>query len=552
MLKIKVLCDVDDALVVWNSDSHIADCVGFSIERRLNGGAPETLRNYVGWEDTDTGSKPSTVWPFQRWKWTDHFVSRGDHVAYRVTAMIGQPGTLAPGEHSDWTPEVGVDVGADVGAHFNRGILASQWVSKLLGKDTVENHPGQLLTAVRTPGNKIRNGLSGELRDALLTILADAKATGDDIYVALFELADPELEDALIALGQHAHVVLANGTHEKPKGLPMKDENEKARAKLHNKVDLYDRMIKSGLSHNKFMVIVHAGKPRAVWTGSTNWTPSGLCTQANNALVIEDEKLAGAYLTQWGLLRDAKNVHPSSLRTANGTPKNFSIGNPKHPGTIWFTPLAGRLDLAAATKLIDEAHDAIFFLMFNPGPRETLFTSIQNRIARDKANPPAAGQAYVRGVINQDPGGKKAPVLLYDERGKVPKGLEVVLPAAIDDPFARWNKELLKAPSAHAMIHSKVIVLDPEGTKPVVMTGSHNFGPAASGKNDDNLVIVEGDRALAEAYTVNILQAYGNYRWRENQAQAKPGKFRHLEHDATWQNWALNGDGQAERKFWWG
>jgi hypothetical protein len=275
MLKIKVLCDVDDALVVWDSDAQIADCLGFSIQRRLNGGAAETLRNYVGWEDTDTGSKPSTVWPFQRWKWTDHFVSRGDRVAYRVTAMIGQPGVLAPGEHSDWTPEVGVDVGAGVGAHFNRGILASQWVSKLLGKDTVENHPGQLMTAVRTPGNKIRNSLSGELRDALLTILADAKATGDDIYVALFELADPELEDALIALGQHAHVVLANGTHEKPKGLPMKDENDKARAKLRNKVDLYDRMISSGLSHNKFLVIVHAGKPRAVWTAARTGRRAG-------------------------------------------------------------------------------------------------------------------------------------------------------------------------------------------------------------------------------------------------------------------------------------
>src|SRR4051794_27245058 len=37
-----------------------------------------------------------------------------------------------------------------------------------------------------------------------------------------------------------------------------------------------------------------------------------------------------------------------------------------------------------------------------------------------------------------------------------------------------------------------------------LQTGSHNLGPKASSKNDDNLVIVRGSSALAQAYTVNI------------------------------------------------
>ena len=34
--------------------------------------------------------------------------------------------------------------------------------------------------------------------------------------------------------------------------------------------------------------------------------------------------------------------------------------------------------------------------------------------------------------------------------------------------------------------------------------GSHNMGPKASKSNDDNLVIIKGCHALAQAYAVNI------------------------------------------------
>ena len=58
-------------------------------------------------------------------------------------------------------------------------------------------------------------------------------------------------------------------------------------------------------------------------------------------------------------------------------------------------------------------------------------------------------------------------------------------------------EELLGASMVN--IHSKVIVLDPFGDNPVVMTGSHNLGYKASHENDDNLVIVAGNAPLAAA-----------------------------------------------------
>ena len=106
------------------------------------------------------------------------------------------------------------------------------------------------------------------------------------------------------------------------------------------------------------------------------------------------------------------------------------------------------------------------------------------------------------------------------------------------------------------MVHSKVIVVDPFGAHPVVMTGSHNMGPRASGFNDDNLVIIENDPELAAAYAVNIMGIYNQYKWRfwrEQEAQAgKPENWDGLQDNDTWQDAYLSGPKLDELRFWLG
>src|SRR5438445_76395 len=58
----------------------------------------------------------------------------------------------------------------------------------------------------------IRDCLEGELGARLLALLAGAKKDKVDVYVALYELNDPELIAALTALKGKAHVVLGNST----------------------------------------------------------------------------------------------------------------------------------------------------------------------------------------------------------------------------------------------------------------------------------------------------------------------------------------------------
>jgi phosphatidylserine/phosphatidylglycerophosphate/cardiolipin synthase-like enzyme len=114
------------------------------------------------------------------------------------------------------------------------------------------------------------------------------------------------------------------------------------------------------------------------------------------------------------------------------------------------------------------------------------------------------------------------------------------------------------------MVHSKTIVVDPFGPNPCVMTGSHNMGPKASGKNDDNLMIIDGQPKLAEAYAVYIMGVYNQYRWRYYQREAEKGQlpataatgdaaptWAGLEDDDTWQDkYFTAGAAQREIAFW--
>lgn len=551
-IEIDTFTNGDDVFVHWRAPAPIEDCLGFAVHRKRNGKAT-VLNNYIGFVGDDRSSpQSSNDWPTQRFRWIDHLADQGDRVSYKVVARIGTDfHDLRDGEASDWSAPLTVGPGGKVAVYFNRGIVASQWVSRLLGGGDTTAMNKKLGEVIKTAGDPVRAALSGYARLRLLELLASAKSSGAHVYASLYELDDPELVPALSALKSRAHVVLANGSK------PGEDENSESRAALAAAgVKVFDRMVPSGhLSHHKFLVITDAGDPRWVWTGSTNWTKTGLCTQANNALVVDSPELAAAFKKQWDQLKKAGSTFPASLLSADDTPTRVKVGRASL--TAWFAPTSSGGDLDAARALLDAAEDSVFFLMFNPGPKNTLLNKILD--LRDQKRPDGTRKLYIRGVINQDPGGAKAPVLRYGpETTEVPLDKSVLLPAAIEEEFDFWRPELKKYARGFAMVHSKVVVIDPFGKKPVLMTGSHNLGPKASGKNDDNLVILEGSgaAAVAQAHVATIMSIYDTYHWREWQlevkATGKPNVGSHLRDKPSWQNYALLGGGRRETDMWFG
>ena len=205
----------------------------------------------------------------------------------------------------------------------------------------------------------------------------------------------------------------------------------------------------------------------------------------------ENAALAQDYLEQWKTLVECGDASPPrASSTSNATRAGRFAG--LDGVTLWFTPMHGQLDLEQAGELIRGAKSGILFLMFNPGPRNTLFSDISDLALPGGQN--YDPDLYIQGVLNQNPGTAKNPVTLFNRGEKIDANEDVVLPAAIPGPLAFWQKELLKLPRAFAMVHSKVVVIDPYGDKPIVMTGSHNMGPKASGVNDENLMHHRGRR----------------------------------------------------------
>jgi phosphatidylserine/phosphatidylglycerophosphate/cardiolipin synthase-like enzyme len=57
------------------------------------------------------------------------------------------------------------------------------------------------------------------------------------------------------------------------------------------------------------------------------------------------------------------------------------------------------------------------------------------------------------------------------------------------------------------------MVLDPDGERPVVVTGSFNFTFSAQYRNAENVLVLRGNRELARAYLDD---------WRRHRAHARP------------------------------
>ena len=561
-IEIAAYCNSDDAMVAWAPDDFILGCRGFKLERgrktKTRKEKVDLVENRLGFATDKPKSgdhRPSDVWPFQRFNWTDHAVDVGNAVRYRVTAMVGAAGALVDGPTSGWTPwlTLSADVGDGFSCYFNRGLIISQFVARYMRDKKLSS--GKLKASLKASADpKFRAFLEGDLGARLRTLLAEPNGAKDTLHAALYELGDDVLEAAMIAQRARFNLILANGSDK------AGDGNADARKHL---VDAglvpINRLLKSkGLGHNKFLVRSDKAGPQAVWTGSTNWSTTGLCTQINNALLIEDTKFAELYRRQWDLLRDASPpaLDPAgfspALMTSNDKPHDLTIGGAKV--TVWFTRTSDGRDMDVLRKLIADAKSSILFLMFTPG-KDGLHT-----LAAARAN---EKEMYVRGVVSslgttkQDNEKNVLDIqLVSSDHAFKPDRYSVVQPQGESGAIGPWIAEVIRnnflSQVGHAIVHSKILLIDPLSEDPVLVTGSHNFSSAASTKNDENLVIVRGHKPLARAYAAHVMSVYQHYRYRSyiretEAAGRKPWSY--LDDDDQWLKVELKSKAQ-EIAFW--
>jgi phosphatidylserine/phosphatidylglycerophosphate/cardiolipin synthase-like enzyme len=590
----------DIAVVAWTFDRHLDGCLGFAVHQiDVDAGNHETvLPALARFANQDKNAKFTTEQaPVQKFWWKDLFAKGGGTYQYRIVPMGGTPGqTLAPlsGVEPLLSNKVTLTPSRPpFNAYFNRGITATQALSKALN-----DHPSidALKPHILDPNDPIRIRLMGQLQEGVTSLLARADKDGGIIHGALYELNDPNgLEKQLQANPHSRNVILGN---EQSPDTDDADADNRQRLKDAG-ANVIDRILGKGdIPHNKFLVLTENNTPTAVLSGSTNWTSTGLCTQTNNALVIESKDVAQRYLDYWNALKaDVDAAHGDKNKLQSKTLRDFAHANnaksisspidlgggvtvesmfsPNTPHKLSKNPDTPN-DMGRVFELMDGAKQAVLFLAFDPGNNSILdeagkllkqkpdlfvrgaLTSPQRAVKFSEAlhaggateaaddegsSHAAAGTVTVVGESGQ-PKKRGAPAGPVDFRA-VPAGA-----VTTNDAFGAWEAELAKY--GFAIIHNKIVVIDPFSDNCAVVTGSHNLGFRASHNNDENMVIVRGHRGLAEAYACHVLDLYDHYAWRFLLKEHPDIFGKPLEGDDKWQERYIAGaDAKApELRFW--
>ncbi len=233
---------------------------------------------------------------------------------------------------------------------------------------------------LQTPGFQARNYLAADALHEILNFLSEADRRGSAIHAAIYEMNDQQLIDALKPFGSRGHILIGNGSATKPNVAPQLTA---AKLDVHHR-DLWHAGRSSPSVHNKFVVECDAsGKnPSRVLSGSTNWTTTGLCTQLNNVLVVEDAVIAARFLNQWNKLVAAGDDMPASLKISNSNP------TADNKILVYYAASNNEAEFKPVLDLIAGAKEGALFLMFMPGQSPLL----DALLARAQKN-----DIYVRG-----------------------------------------------------------------------------------------------------------------------------------------------------------
>jgi phosphatidylserine/phosphatidylglycerophosphate/cardiolipin synthase-like enzyme len=405
---------------------------------------------------------------------------------------------------------------------FNRGVASSQAYTRRFGNQP----PDQL----QPPAKRVEaeQWLSRELDDAMLEFIRRARK-GDTLLCCFYEFRYlPIATELRKAMTRGVSVKLIvdgkkNGGGEDGSDFPRQDNIDTLRAAgiARDKVMLREAR-KSSIQHNKFMVLLKGAAltPSAVWTGSTNVSNGAIHGQANVGHWVRNRKVAESFRDYWTLLSEdpggaegddagtvrAKNadfrMRVEALNVVPATKADVPEGV-----TSVFSPRRGTKTMSLYGELLDTAQQlACITLAFgiNKEFKELL-----------KNNTPLNHISFLL-LEKQDKPAKNStqPFIAINASNNVYKAWGSFLRT----PLHQWARETSAAGlglNRHvSFIHSKFLLVDPLGEDPIVVTGSANFSAASENENDENMLIIRGQRRVADIYFTEFNRLFHHYYFR--------------------------------------
>jgi len=476
--------------------------LGFAIERSelKQGNVVERyfLRGIKRFKFKDEGLSPGTPMPtsehpVQSFQWGDYTAKPDVTYRFKVIPVYGKPKLLQLDEASSTTVEVTTEaenqgVNADGTSHniyFNRGAAGSQAFARKFGKTELqEDNPQQDAMAWLSRG--LFEALTGFIARAAQNDAADYK-----LRAMLYEFrylpvgkAFKEASDA----GADVDI--------RYEAQSYKEDNEAMIKKAKIKGLCTPQKSRTGIRHNKFIVLIHKDKPVAVWTGSTNISAGGIFGHSNVGHEIWDREIAQRFLDFWDRLAD-EDVKPAKLKAANlevePTPEPKSMP-PKDRMLTLFCPrddkgdevtLQWYADLVAAAKKI-----ACVSFAFN---LDDMFHDVLLH----------GDQTLRYAVFDKNPGTEFEDEIVAVKNTVIAPGAKLE-----KGDMENFLGEQLTGFNRNLYIHDKFILIDPLGDDPIVVTGTANFSRPSQYQNDENMLVIRDNKRVADVYFGEFMRIF--------------------------------------------
>jgi phosphatidylserine/phosphatidylglycerophosphate/cardiolipin synthase-like enzyme len=442
--------------------------------------------------------------PIQDFLWSDFTAKPGRKYIYTVVPVRGKPKNLK------YDPGVTVEVQTESefdGTHamyFNRGVIGSQAYAR-----TWQAAPDKLSPSER---EKALDWLSRGLDEAIMNYLAEAKDETYGVRAAVYEFDyEPVIEgfQKALAVCKDVQIVYDARVPKNKQGIPDKDEKRRVEH-VEKLLDEYGlsavatprRANPSYIAHNKFIVLLKDGAPIEVWTGSTNFTMSGIFGQSNVGHLVRDPEVAKKYLAYWEELQ--KDPESDPLKDSNEVATTTLAGFPPEEGT---TPIFSPRHGLAQLNWYGDAMDGATSLMCFTGAFG--INKVFLKVFREDKD-------YLRYVFLEKWGvsaktSEETEKALSDDRD-----IQVAVGATFPgDAISHWLAEQPNTISRNIKYtHTKFMLIDPLGASPIVITGSANFSDASTSANDENMLVIRGDTRVADVYLGEFMRLWRHHNYR--------------------------------------
>ena len=497
------------------AEASSAGMLGFAIER-IDHTEDERywLKGFRTFEETDPSLPPGSLvssleHPIQAFLWGDFTAKPNHEYTYRVVALRGKPKKLEQSDTVAVKLATEDEATGDHAVYFNRGVAGSQAYARKFKN----------LSPDKVPKGKAWEWLSRGLVEALLAFIKQAKGSQYELRAALYEFQYlPVLQAFGAAQKTGAAIKIIFDAKPNSQNYPNQ-ANQAAIAEANIKALTLPRAANpSYIAHNKFIVLLKDGKPIHVWTGSTNITDGGIFGHSNVGHVVRDPAIAASYLAYWEEL--SHDPTAAKLRPWNEEQTPVPDGLPPTATTTIFSPRGSLEVLEWYADRMEGANTAVF-LTAAFGVNDLLAAVL----AKDKD--------YLRYVLLEKEDGN-VESLRRDPDNRIAAGA-----AAKGSTFDRFLKEKTTGLNTHVRyIHTKYMLIDPLSDDAIVITGSANFSNASTKNNDENMLVIRGDRRVADIYLGEFMRLFIHYyaRYVATAQTTEPDEARsfHLKPNDSW------------------